>query len=239
MDFNSTIDLIIKDLEETREIIDDLKRYQGVPEFQVELAKAKCKSAADVISFLKTMKEPLPAKAGKEEVTHKHTQDKDVIIIDKLPEQKRIHVEVTDKEPVHEHNKSEKHVTVQPEVKKELPKAPEKKAEGTTIFADTFSQPSDRVNEQRGVILSDQGTHISQPLSNLSDAIGVNDKFLFIREIFNGDSGEYINAISKLNEVTSLSDAKAIIMSYTGNNKENEAISQLLGLVKRKLPSDE
>ena len=37
MDFNATIDLIIKDLEEAGEIIDDLKTYPGVPELQVEL----------------------------------------------------------------------------------------------------------------------------------------------------------------------------------------------------------
>jgi hypothetical protein len=45
MDFNTTIDLIIKDLNEASEIIDDLKKYPGVPALQVELAKSKCRSA--------------------------------------------------------------------------------------------------------------------------------------------------------------------------------------------------
>ena len=45
MDFNATIDLIIKDLNDASAIIDDLKKYQGVPALQVELAKSKCKSA--------------------------------------------------------------------------------------------------------------------------------------------------------------------------------------------------
>ena len=31
MDFNATIDLIIKDLKEASDIIDDLKKYPGVP----------------------------------------------------------------------------------------------------------------------------------------------------------------------------------------------------------------
>jgi hypothetical protein len=42
MDFKATVDLIIKDLDEAREIIDDLKNYPGVPHLQVELAKSKC-----------------------------------------------------------------------------------------------------------------------------------------------------------------------------------------------------
>ena len=64
MDFNSTIDIIIKDLDEARAIIDDLKKYEGVPALQVELAKSKCKSAGDIIALLKTMSDILPA--GKE-----------------------------------------------------------------------------------------------------------------------------------------------------------------------------
>ncbi|MBP1666468.1 MAG: hypothetical protein H6Q23_1328 [Bacteroidetes bacterium] len=55
MDLNATIDIIVKDLNEAREIIDDLKRYPGVPELQVELAKSKCKSASEVISLFKNL----------------------------------------------------------------------------------------------------------------------------------------------------------------------------------------
>ena len=60
MDFNATIDLIIKDLNDASEIIDDLKKYPGVPALQVELAKSKCRSAGDVIALLKsiTLAEP-------------------------------------------------------------------------------------------------------------------------------------------------------------------------------------
>jgi hypothetical protein len=60
MDFNTTIDIIIKDLREAREIIDDFKNYPGVPELQVELAKSKCKSAEEIIALLKSMKTPPP-----------------------------------------------------------------------------------------------------------------------------------------------------------------------------------
>ncbi len=55
MDFNATVDLIIKDLNEAREIIDDFRNYPGVPVLQVEIAKSKCKSAAEVIALLKNI----------------------------------------------------------------------------------------------------------------------------------------------------------------------------------------
>ena len=55
MDLNSTIDIIIKDLNEVREIIDDLKRYPGVPELQIEMAKSKCRSVSEVIALFKNL----------------------------------------------------------------------------------------------------------------------------------------------------------------------------------------
>jgi len=65
MDFDATIDLIIRELKEASDIIDDLKRYPDVPLLQVELAKMKCKSAGDVIALLKNSRE-YPKEAAKE-----------------------------------------------------------------------------------------------------------------------------------------------------------------------------
>ena len=76
-------------------------------------------------------------------------------------------------------------------------------------------------------------------MTDLSEAIGVNDRFLFIREIFDGNKEAYDQAIMKLDNVQTLNDARAIIMSYTGEDKANEAVKQLLEMVKRKLPSHE
>jgi predicted CopG family antitoxin len=79
----------------------------------------------------------------------------------------------------------------------------------------------------------------TKPINSLSEAIGVNDKFLFIREIFKGNKDSFSQAISRLEHSESLEDAKAVIMSYTGDSNENEAVKELLDLVKRKLPSNE
>jgi hypothetical protein len=58
-------------------------------------------------------------------------------------------------------------------------------------------------------------------------------------EIFDGNKESYAQAISKLDKAESLEDATAIIMSYTGQNAENEAVVQLLELVKLKLSANE
>jgi glycyl-tRNA synthetase alpha subunit len=217
MDFNTTIDIIIKDLREAREIIDDLKQYPGVPQIQIELAKSKCKSAEEVIAMLKTLKQ-------------EHMVER-VEKVEKVEEVERVE---KIKQPV-----SKKSVEVTESVPQK--KSKEKHAE-TNIIADRFSGMSNTFNEQLGNIKSEGDiSHAmkTKHLSNLTEAIGINDKFLFVREIFNGDQSSYNEAIAKLNKVENISDAKAVIMSYTGEGEENEAVKELLDLVKRKLPADE
>jgi hypothetical protein len=196
MDFNATIDLIIKDLDKAREIIDDLKSYPGVPLLQVELAKSKCKGASELIALLKTV------------------SDNNISIVKEVPTQSQS----------------------QPEPQ------PHPHLQDSYIVADNFSHMSSRFNEQLSGLVSDDGItdfNKTKQVTNLSEAIGVNDRFLFIREIFNDNNEAYIQAITRLDKTGSMTDAKAVVMSYTGDNNENEAVKQLLDLVKRKLSTNE
>lgn len=223
MDFNATIDLIIRDLEEAREIIDDLKKYPGVPVLQVELAKSKCKTAGEVIALLKTIKNNVPP-----EVT--------ITAVTVEPPMKEASVKEVEEIPEPEAE------SPAPQIKKETPDLQVKKPAESTIFADTFIQSSGSLNEQLGSRKTDGdiSDHMkTKPISSLTEAIGINDRFFFIREVFNNNKESYSQAITRLDNTGSLNDARAIIMSYTGDNVENEAVRQLLDLVKRKLPANE
>jgi hypothetical protein len=235
MDFNATIDLIIKDLNDASEIIDDLKKYPGVPILQVELAKSKCRSAGDVIALLKSLgfaepvidqpvheKQPIHAKKESEASFQPGKAEF-------KPDEKK-------KEP------NPARIITPPPVKKAEHKEQLKKTEENSILADKFSHKSDLYDEQSANIktekdLSDQLK--IKTITSLSDAIGISDKFLFIGEIFDGNKEAYAQAISRLDKAENLQDAMAIIMCYTGEKPENEAVIELLELVKLKLPSNE
>jgi hypothetical protein len=198
MDFNAAVDLILKDLDEAREIIDDLKNYPGVPVLQVELAKSKCKSAGEVIAILKTIK----------------------------------HEEAEPEHKIHD---------TPPAIKKEEAAHPSKKPPKSAIIADTFGL-TDRINEQMRNLRDDDNVSDiikTKPLTNLDEAIGVNDKFLYIREIFNGNPEAYSQAIIKLDNAVNFAEAREVLLSYTDDNKETEVIKQLLALVRRKYTADE
>jgi len=240
MDFNATIDLIIKDLDETRKIIDDLKKYPGVPVLQVELAKSKCKSAAEVIALLKELE------YNKQQPVVEILQPESQINPQSQKQKEKENIEITEiiNQPDEKISDDDVSFIITPspaEKKVEQKTSSDKKTE-SSIIADKYSHLSDRFNEKMGTMKSDDDLSDimkAKHVANLSEAIGVNDRFLFIREIFDGNKDTYTQAISRLDNVTSISDARAVIMSYTGENKDNEAVKQLLDLVKRKLPLHE
>jgi hypothetical protein len=126
--------------------------------------------------------------------------------------------------------------------KREEPAPGERKHTESAIIADQFSNRPESYNEKLSTRKHDDDVLEilkSKPLSSLDNAIGINDKFHFIREIFDGNQESYNKAINKLESVGNISDAMAIIMSYTGENTSNEALKQLLDLIKRKFPSNE
>lgn len=236
MDLNSTIDIIIRDLNEAREIIDDLKNYPGVPELQVELAKSKCKSASDVIAMIKRINLTAPPAAGPlkdpapvREVIH----ERQTVIQE--PEETRVQeIPKPIVEPV-----TAKAV---PQPEPEAARPSDKKQSGFSIIADQFAGRAESFNEQLGT--RKQGDDVleilrTKPLSSLNEAIGINDKFLFIREIFNGNADSYNEAVQKLEKVGNISDAMAVIMGYAGDNSGSEAVTQLVDLIKRKFIAHE
>jgi hypothetical protein len=233
MDLNAVIDIIIKDLNEARDIIDDLKRYPGVPELQIELAKSKCKSASELITLLKNL--PVKSSAseeGKSMVKEEIRKEEESFIPD--------HTAPAPEDSFKE-DKNQPAPGIMPEVKEKQAVTVKKSVE-STIIADQFSNRPESFNEKLGNLKHDDDvleSLKSRPLLSLDEAIGVNDRFVFIREIFNGDQESYDQAILKLESVRSLSDARAVIMSHTGEDTDNEALKQLLDLIKRKFPSNE
>jgi hypothetical protein len=273
MEFNSALDIIIKDLGEAAKIIDDLKNYSGVPAFQVELAKAKCRSAAELIALLKEI--PMAPEARKESEVRKDVplisepvkasepeKPKEVSepakSIEKSEPEKRKEIS----EPSESENRQpavgsdtldliseaegepatieEAPVPRKKETGKQVVEKPASvKGNGTgaAIFADRFKDVPGRVSEKVQPLQpeKDLTSRMKQsPISNLADAIGVNDRFYFIREVFGGNNNNYREAIDRLNSVSKVNEAIEIINGYTVGETNQEAIKDLLALVKRK-----
>lgn len=73
-----------------------------------------------------------------------------------------------------------------------------------------------------------------KPVENLLSAIGINDRFTFIRELFNGDSPAFEHAIKALNEAANFNDAYNYMTQNYDWDMDSDAVQLLLDIIRRK-----
>jgi len=107
------------------------------------------------------------------------------------------------------------------------------------ILAEKFQGKKKFRNEAFGVGKKDMASKLqNKPIQDLTKAIGINDKFLFTKELFNGNAELYAKTILKLNEFTDINDALFFVQDNFSWDDKNEAANQLMELVRRKLLID-
>ncbi|MBQ1980560.1 MAG: hypothetical protein II226_04670, partial [Alistipes sp.] len=72
-------------------------------------------------------------------------------------------------------------------------------------------------------------------IHSLTDAIGINDKFLMIRDLFDGDSDAYNEAIAALDEFDNFDDCMIHIIDNYEWNPNSEGAKFIMQLLERKL----
>jgi len=113
----------------------------------------------------------------------------------------------------------------------------EKKSEGPEIVADKYQNSrtfrhDDLAAKQPQNNLSTRMQ--SRPINDLAKAIGLNDKFLFVRELFEGDKEKYHEAIQIINEMPNFEQAQAYINERFNWDEEQPEVKKFMDLVRRK-----
>lgn len=109
----------------------------------------------------------------------------------------------------------------------------------STTLAEKFQGKKKFRNEMLGGGKKDMASHLkNKPIADLTKAIGINDKFLFTKELFNGNAELYSKSIRQLNSYTDINDALIYIQENFSWDENNEAANQLIDLVRRKLLHD-
>ncbi len=77
----------------------------------------------------------------------------------------------------------------------------------------------------------------ARPITDLKNSIGLNEKFLFIKELFKGNSEKYNGCIDDLNNSASYRDALDILKNKYSFDEKNDIVQKLMNLVSRKHPA--
>lgn len=113
----------------------------------------------------------------------------------------------------------------------EIPK-PENQVQEKLLVGETF-QKERSVNDVIGEKKSSESMLTSGPISSLRSAIGLNDRFLFIREIFDNNTEKYNNVIDKLDKLETIQQAVEYLKANLSLQK-NDTSLKFVELLKRR-----
>jgi hypothetical protein len=221
MDLIKTVGIIRKDLDEVGALLDQLYETPGAQIAEIELARSRVRSAIEMLKLLPKLSEVTPPQPA--------SVQQAAPVVQPAAEVKP---EAVKKETVEV--KAEAVIKETVEVKAEAVKKEQETAKA--ILADKFSA-ADTIGEKATAVRQDEvitsALH-NKPISNIGEAIGINDKFYFIRELFSGDTRAYQDTIKRLNTSASLGEAMKILDESTVMGSDPAAQSSFVDVVRRK-----
>jgi hypothetical protein len=258
MNFKRTLQILSKDIEEIEKILDEIDISSPAGRMEMKLAISKLKNLRENFGmFGDLLGEPAavpappaaaPAPAPPEKAPPAGAaplsspaggdEEKEKMAPEEVQEK------TENKEPVA--GKKEEPAPVQEEAPAESPaEEPErssakKNSKGKQVrLSDTLHASHEYRNEQlaRGQSGEDLSSRLSKSaVSDLRKIINLNEKFMFIRDLFDGDKVRYEETLRTLNEATSRRQAEEFLASFRWD-KKNQAARRFLELAQRKLKS--
>ncbi len=153
-------------------------------------------------------------------------------------------------EPVMHQQKQEEEVKPVPEPREEIKteenSAPKTQTETVEpvkpLVGEKFSSEKSSIHERLIQIKEDKsiGARLQyKPVKNIKEAIGINEKFLFINELFNGDLKSYNESVEKLNDFPSIHEAFEFLNKLTyeyqwDGQRSADTIEKFANLVQRR-----
>ncbi|MFC2080174.1 hypothetical protein ACFLRQ_01730 [Bacteroidota bacterium] len=114
----------------------------------------------------------------------------------------------------------------------------QKQPKGATILAEKFEIDKSLNEKIAPGINTDFSSKIKGgPIDTIKRNIGINDRFLIIRELMNGDNEGFNQLIQKLDECTNFNEAFKHIESRFPDNLEHDGVKILINLSRRKFIS--
>lgn len=248
MKFKNTLEIVTKDIQDIDKLISNFKNYSSLPKIELDLALSKLRNVYDILLILRESSFSESVMDGKNEnpadaeLQKTPVSDLSYKIIPDL---------LTGEMPVQMHSPlpSDKKVRSSEDISDtgEIPAAEKKTgrqkkspSKGEKTIGDKFATDQSFMNEKLGEKLrkADISSVLqSAPIKTISASMGINDKFFFIRELFNSDTDLFRQTLNDLDNSSNFNTAYNYLMDKFGWDMESEPVQKLLNLVRRKFIS--
>ena len=254
MNKDALINIIINDLKEVELLMEAFRGEESVKPAFIDLAKRKVKSIEEELSLLGN-------EFGKGEVVERISDVKHEVtepeISESVKEEKTLEPEkkveevkpepvVLAKEEASEEIKElvsvvteEKPEPVLSEVETELPekishKEARKNSEDHARLGDVLQKEKSALNDRMTRKSIDKDMQFAKPVTDVRKAMGINDRFLYQRELFGGNSDLFNQTLEQINSMNSFEDARSFLMSNFAWDTDNDTAETFLNTVKRR-----
>lgn len=233
MDYKHTIDILSENIKELDEIVSGFKALERIPELDLDLVLDKTRNLYEVLLLLKksiVMHHPENS-APKNKTEVESPSEDEILSKEEKPEKASAdNTDIIELETPH--SGESKLPASDSDQKKEQPD------ETPKILSDRFKKQTTSLNEditQAKPVYNISSRLQTKPITNIQNAIGLNDKFLFINELFNGDADKYNSTIETLNNATHFNEAYNFLVENFQWDMDSELVQKILDLIRRKL----
>lgn len=246
---------LIKDIQDTYTIINRFDNPENIHSIDIDLALSKVRNLYELLLKLNPQgtyrteyqKEEIST-ITEQEVRKKENEES--IEIEKQinkPQEVRETVDIeTITETIKESELAIEAPVMDEKPKKQKPPIEDKPTKNTAeikqngnspeIVADKFQSKNfvhDTISKKN--IKKDVSSKMqSKPINDINSAIGLNDKFIFIRELFNNNKDQYIETIQVLNNFDTFENAVSFLDENFDWDSEDPNYDRLKELVRRK-----
>lgn len=234
MRYKNTIEAVYIHLDEIQQSIARIGAEGDVHTIDVDLTLGKLRDVYDLLLSLRN--ESIDAMGTVEVKGDTSTLKASGAPVEEVAQENQETIELSTDEPIVEKD------TSIPELQPEPTQAEKHSRVRTTAekknLGESFSKEKPTLNEE--LSHSNPSDDISsrlktKPISSLSAAIGLNEKFELIQNLFDGDSSSYNHTMDVLNMATDFNEAFEYINSNFNWDMNDPYVVRILELVRRKL----
>ena len=225
MEIKYTLEILIKDIQDIEILVGNLQNSPEGSTLELDLALSKLRNVYDMLSVIRTDM----ALAGQSAASKPGPP-----VVKEEPA-------VAEEEPA----VAEEELPVQeekPPVAEEEPPAEEPEpvqSRNPEIIAEKFETESSINENLAGNREPDMDSKLmGQRIDSIGRNIGINDRFLIIRELFDGDSDGFGKLVEGLDKAGDLDSANQLLEKQFKEVPEHEGIVTLANLVRRKYNRD-
>src|SRR5690554_6306784 len=253
MEKEALLDIILQDLKELDRLLRTFSGKDHIPEAFIHLAQSKVSGIANEVGLLGSLaksssqttaapettpqpeSEPTPITAPAPEPEEEPKMEQTEELTEEAQEQSKVESKEQSKVEPKEQTKvqtKEQSTLQRPAVAPtSSPEAPgtEKKVLGELLGKDRTS-----FNEKLGNGQGNGSNKVLSPITDLRKGLGINDRFFFQRELFNGSSDVMNQTLDQLNQMNSLSSAKSFLAANFKWKPDQEAVHAFMDLLERR-----